>query len=80
MSKLTKLSMEELTALNEELMAERAKVEIRVKKEQMAVQAEMDKRASAERVAKAVGAMTEGDKEALAVYLGLAKQKADSDG
>jgi len=70
---LTKLSMEELSTLNEKLMAERAEVEIRVKAEQMAVQAEMNKRASDERVLKTLDHLTDEDKAALAVHLGLNK-------
>jgi hypothetical protein len=70
---LTKLSNEELSTRNEELMAERAEVEIRVKAEQMAVQAEMDRRASADRVARTLDSLTEDDKAALAVHLGLNK-------
>jgi len=70
---LTKLSMEELVARNEELMSERAEVEIRVKADQMAVQAEMDKRASEARVLRTLDTLTDEDKAALAVHLGLNK-------
>lgn len=73
---LTQLTDEELITRNEELMAERAAVEVRVKAAQMAVQAEMDKRLSAARVARALDAMTEDDKAALAVHLGLVKTEA----
>lgn len=73
MNDLTKLSMEELVARNEELMSERAEVEIRVKADQMAVQAEMDKRASEARVLRTLDTLTDEDKAALAVHLGLNK-------
>jgi len=70
---LTQLTDEELVSRNEELMAERAAVEIRVKAAQMAVQAEMDKRASSARVLRTLDTLTDADKEALAIHLGLNK-------